>query len=159
VLASAARALFALGHHRVLLVNSDSPTLPPVLLEQAIDLLEPVRDRVVFGPATDGGYYLIGVNAVHDHLFEGVPWSTADVLARSLDRAEEIGLPSALLAPWYDVDDAESLDHLRGELSGRLPPFLPAGLRGGPALATRKLLASLECDVAPVGAGCFKDEQ
>lgn len=159
VLAGAARALFALGHRRVLLVNSDSPTLPPVLFEEAIRLLEAVGDRVVFGPATDGGYYLIGVNAVHDHLFEDVPWSTANVLARSLERATEIGLPTALLAPWYDVDDPESLDHLRGELFGRPPPFLRAGLRGGAALATRTLLVSLKCDMAPAGAGCPNDER
>jgi rSAM/selenodomain-associated transferase 1 len=146
VLAGAARALFALGHRCVILVNSDSPTLPPVLFEEAIHQLEAAGERVVFGPATDGGYYLIGMKAVHQSLFEDVPWSTADVLSRSLERASKIGLPSVLLAPWYDVDDAESLQHLRDEFSGRPPPFLTVGLRGGAALATRELLASFDRD-------------
>ena len=157
VLSGASRALFALGHRCVVLVNSDSPTLPPVLFEEAIDLLEAPGDRIVFGPATDGGYYLIGMKAVHQRLFEDVPWSTADVLSRSLERASEIGLPSILLAPWYDVDDAEGLDYLRDELSGRPPPFLTVGLRGGAALATRRLLASFDQDLEHEGVGFAND--
>jgi rSAM/selenodomain-associated transferase 1 len=156
VLSGASRALFALGHRCVVLVNSDSPTLPPVLFEDAIHLLEAAGDRIVFGPATDGGYYLVGMKAVHQRLFEDVPWSTADVLSRSLERASEIGLPSVLLAPWYDVDDAESLDHLRDELSGRPPPFT-LGLRGGAALATRRLLAAFDHDLEHNGVGFAND--
>jgi rSAM/selenodomain-associated transferase 1 len=156
VLAGAARALFALGHRCVVLVNSDSPTLPPVLIEEAIHQLEAAGDRVVFGPATDGGYYLIGMKSVHQHLFEDVPWSTADVLSRSLERALEIGLPSDLLALWYDVDDAEGLEHLRDELSGRPPPFVTADLRGGAASATRRLLASFH-DAEHEGVGFAND--
>jgi rSAM/selenodomain-associated transferase 1 len=156
-LAGAARALFALGHRCVVLVNSDSPTLPPRLIEEAIGRLDAAGDRIVFGPATDGGYYLIGMKAIHEHVFEDVPWSTPDVLSRSLERASEIGAQSVLLAPWYDVDDAESLVHLRDELAGRPPPFLTAGLRGGAAPATRRLLAAFDRDRDCAGAGLGND--
>src|SRR6516162_10985059 len=57
----AARDLFAAGCASVCLVNADSPTLPTeLLLETARRLHEP-GDRVVLGPAADGGYYLIGM--------------------------------------------------------------------------------------------------
>jgi len=156
-LSGAARSLLALGHRCVLLVNSDSPTLPPGLLEEAIRLLDAPGDRVVFGPATDGGYYLVGLKVAHARLFEDVPWSTADALSRSLERASEIGLPSKLLTPWYDVDDAESLAHLRDELAGRQLPFLATGLRGGDASATRRLLAAIDRDLDSEPAGLADD--
>ena len=127
----------------MLLVNSDSPTLPPALLEQAASALRAGGDRVVFGPATDGGYYLVGLKAAHPRLFAGIAWSTGDVLARSLARAAEIGLSAHLLDPWYDVDDFDSLAILRAEIAGHAPACA-RGLRGGPAAATRALLASPE---------------
>ena len=143
VLDGATRNLLALGHDCVLLVNSDSPTLPPALLEQAEAALREGGDRVVFGPATDGGYYLVGLKAAHPHIFADIAWSTGDVLAQSLARAAEIGLSVRLLDPWYDVDDFDSLAILRAELAG-LAPACSRGLRGGPATATRALLASPE---------------
>ena len=53
------------GHDCVLLVNGDSPTLPPRLLVQAIETLREPGDRMVLGPASDGGYYLIGLKHPH----------------------------------------------------------------------------------------------
>ena len=143
VLGGATRNLLALGHDCVLLVNSDSPTLPPALLEQAAAALREAGDRVVFGPATDGGYYLVGLKAAHARLFADIAWSTGDVLAQSLARAAEIGLPARLLDPWYDVDDFDSLAMLRAEIAGHAPACA-RGLRGGTAAATRALLASPE---------------
>ena len=144
VLLNAARGLFSRGHDCVLLINSDSPTLPPALLTQAITALRAEGDRVVFGPATDGGYYLIGLKQAHARLFEDVPWSTEKVLEKSLERAADIALPALCLAPWYDVDDAGSLDTLRGEMAGRRPGFSAGGLRGGDAPATRALLTRID---------------
>ena len=101
----------------------------------------------MFGPASDGGYYLIGLKHAHSRLFEDITWSTPTVLERSCARAAEIGLPVILLPMWYDVDDAESLAVLEAELIGRPPGFAPAGLAGGSARHTRALLA------ARLGAG------
>ena len=143
VLLSAMRSLLALRHDCVLLVNSDSPTLPPELLKRAIATLREEGDRVVFGPAIDGGYYLVGLKTAHARLFEEVPWSTQDVLSSSLERAADIDLPVTLLDAWYDVDDAASLGYLRDELAGHPPFFLPAGIAGAAAETTRRFLAGL----------------
>src|SRR5215813_3489266 len=57
----ATRDLLLAGHDCVLLVNGDSPTLPSHFLVQAIEALRSAGDRLVLGPASDGGYYLIGL--------------------------------------------------------------------------------------------------
>src|SRR4029077_19154069 len=100
----AARSLFALGHDAVCLLNSDSPTLPTALLSRAAEALAEPGDRVVLGPAEDGGYYVIGMKAPHVHLFEDIAWSTGAVAAETRRRAATLGLPVVELDPWYDVD-------------------------------------------------------
>ena len=135
----AAEDLFEAGFHSVCLVNSDSPTLPPALLVQAARALHPDGDRLVLGPAADGGYYLIGLKRPHRRLFEGIAWSTRSVLHSTLARAAEESLEVQLLPEWYDVDDAESLQVLRRELLSPAPP------EGG--VATRELLESMQATV------------
>ena len=68
----AAQALFARGHDAVCLLNADSPNLPTALLSQAAAILAESGDRVVLGPAEDGGYYLLGLKAPHPQLFQRV---------------------------------------------------------------------------------------
>ena len=86
------------------------------MLHEAVVVLRAPGDRMVLGPAEDGGYYLIGLKRVHRRLFENIAWSTESVLASTLDRAREIGLETKLLPSWYDVDDAASLSCLCQEL-------------------------------------------
>ncbi len=93
---------------------------------------------MVLGAADDGGYYLIGLKSVHRRLFEGIVWSTADVLARTMGRAAEIGLEVEMLPRWYDVDDAETLDRLCKELFASHRQDLAY-----PAPHTREYLAAL----------------
>jgi len=85
-------------------------------LEQTFDLLAAPGDRVVLGPATDGGYYLIGLKRPHRRLFQDISWSSGRVLDESIQRAREIGLEVALLPEWYDVDQASDFDRLMQEL-------------------------------------------
>ena len=65
----------------VCLVNSDSPTLPTAFLLQATHALLSPGERVVLGPAEDGGYYLLGMKRPHAHLFADIAWSTDSVAA------------------------------------------------------------------------------
>ena len=116
-LLQAAQALFAKGHRAVCLLNSDSPTLPTRLLVEAAEALAETGDRMVLGPAEDGGYYLIGIKAPHLHLFQDIAWSTAEVARETRMRASALGLPVVELDRWYDVDDAVSLRRLCGELA------------------------------------------
>jgi rSAM/selenodomain-associated transferase 1 len=116
-LLQAAQSLLAKGHDAACLLNSDSPTLPTRLLVEAAAALAEAGDRIVLGPAEDGGYYLIGIKAPHPHLFQDIAWSTAEVAAETRLRAAALGLPVVELATWYDVDDAVSLRRLCGELA------------------------------------------
>lgn len=132
-------AFLADGHDCAIMVNSDSPTLPTGFIVEAIAALRAPGDRVVLGPALDGGYYLVGLKRPHPRLFQDIAWSTPDVLARTLDRAREIGLPAVLLPGWYDVDEPQDLLRLQKEFAGQAP--CTSGVTGGPAVHTRALLA------------------
>jgi rSAM/selenodomain-associated transferase 1 len=142
VLHASTTAFLAEGHDCALVVNADSPTLPARVVEQAIAALRAPGDRAVFGPASDGGYYLIGLKRPHARLFEDIAWSTPTVLAQSRERAAEIGLPIVLLPTWYDVDDAETLGVLEAELAGTAPAFAPPGIVGAEPRHTRAMLAA-----------------
>jgi uncharacterized protein len=116
-LKQAAADLLAAGYRGVCLVNSDSPTLPTKILIETAEILLQSEDRLVLGPCSDGGYYLVGLKRQHDHVFEDIAWSTDQVLRQTLDRAQEIDLPVTLMPEWYDIDDAASLHHLLIELA------------------------------------------
>jgi rSAM/selenodomain-associated transferase 1 len=129
-------ALLDEGHDCVLLVNGDSPTLPTRFLVQAIEALRERGDRMVLGPASDGGYYLIGLKYPHRRLFTDIAWGTDTVARATCERAAEIALATTLLPEWYDVDDVETLGWLREELAGRSTRFRG----GGAAPASRAFL-------------------
>jgi uncharacterized protein len=112
----AAEDLFALGFASVCLINSDSPTVPSQnFAEAALELAEPA-DRIVLGPADDGGYYLIGLKKMRRRLFEEIDWSTRQVLGQTKERAAELGVSVHELAGGFDVDDRATLLRLRDEL-------------------------------------------
>jgi rSAM/selenodomain-associated transferase 1 len=142
VLQASMAAFLADGHDGAIMVNGDSPTLPTRLVEQAIAALREPGDRVVLGPALDGGYYLVGLKNPHPRLFEDIPWSTPEVLARTLRRADEIGVPVTLLPIWYDVDEPQDFLRLQAELSGQAQGIC-AAVASGPAIHTRAFLAAL----------------
>jgi uncharacterized protein len=118
----AARAMLGAGYGAACLLNSDSPTLPTALLVQAARALLAPGERVVLGPAEDGGYYLIGMQHPHASLFADIAWSTHGVAAATLARATALGLEVITLPTWYDVDDAATLGRLAAEISGDAPP-------------------------------------
>ena len=106
-----------LGCAGVMAIDSDTPTLPTHCLQQAIALLTRPDVDVVIGPSDDGGYYLIGIRAMHRDLFIDMPWSTSAVLPETVRRAEALGLRVAWLPAWFDVDTPEDLARLRTMLS------------------------------------------
>ena len=138
-LGQAIRHLLDLGHAGAILVNSDSPTLPPAILRAAVGAVRS-RDSVVLSPAQDGGYTLVGMSRLHSRIFEEIPWSTAAVYRVTLERAAEIGVPVANVAAWYDVDDLEMLELLERELAGERLTFAAPGMTGANAPATRRFL-------------------
>jgi rSAM/selenodomain-associated transferase 1 len=92
-----------------IVIGSDAPGLTPELLREAHALLE--KFEVVIGPATDGGYYLIGFSRPIPFAFEGIPWSTPTVLSETLERLGAHGIEPTLLPVLTDIDTPEDLDH------------------------------------------------
>ena len=92
----------------MVVIGTDSPDLPLEYIEEAMRLIEEGADAV-FGPADDGGYYLVALNRTQAELFRDIPWSTDRALETSLQRAREAGLSTSLLPMWYDVDSIEDL--------------------------------------------------
>ena len=135
--------LLAAGHGAVCLLNADSPTLPASLLRDAVEALGRPGERVVLGPAVDGGYTLIGVQRPLRELFNGISWSTGRVFRQTMARAAALSLPVETVKPWYDVDDGLALAWLLRELLGDGMSPLRNGMTGAPAPRTRAYLSFL----------------
>jgi rSAM/selenodomain-associated transferase 2/rSAM/selenodomain-associated transferase 1 len=113
-MARAARSAFDSGSTAAVVVGTDCPDLSPDVLGGAFAGLD--RADVVVGPATDGGYYLIGMAASAAAksipcIFEGIPWGSGEVLSRTLLRAEVAGVTLEQLRQLPDVDRPEDLVH------------------------------------------------
>jgi rSAM/selenodomain-associated transferase 1 len=106
----AVETMFSRGYRQTLLIGTDVPTLPLEHFKQALALLD--QHDLILGPALDGGYYLIGMNRTIPELFTDMPWSTDQVLRLTQDRAAQLGLKTALLQPWRDVDTLADLEAL-----------------------------------------------
>ena len=118
---------------RIVLIGSDSPTLPTKFVRDAFEKLETVDG--VIGPARDGGYYLIGLRCPCPELFADIAWSGPDVLRQTLTQARRAGFDLQLLKEWYDVDEPEDLLCLKEEIrelraadSSEFPPRTSAFL-------------------------------
>ncbi|TDM09706.1 MAG: glycosyltransferase [Ideonella sp. MAG2] len=92
----------------VLLVGTDCPALSPAHLQAAAQALRQGAD-VVCQAAEDGGYVLIGMHQPQPVLFADMPWSTAEVMARTRTRAQGAGLRLHELPALWDVDNPEDL--------------------------------------------------
>ena len=88
-------------------VGTDVPDLTAGLVEEAFEGLS--NADLVIGPAEDGGYYLLALKRPIPELFEGVPWSTAEVLSRTLAAARRLGLEARTLETLRDVDTLDDL--------------------------------------------------
>lgn len=134
-MATALRECGAEAGAPVCIIGTDSPHLPPEVLDQAFAAL--ARVPVVLGPAGDGGYYLIGARGPLPPIFDQMRWGTEEVLAETLRRLEAAGLPYELLPFWYDIDLPADLRLL----AAHLPALQRA--RPGTCAATAALLAEL----------------
>jgi rSAM/selenodomain-associated transferase 1 len=113
---SAASHAFTRGHGPVVVVGTDSPTLPTSFVERAIASLSAGEADVALGPTEDGGYYLVGLRQKFGGLFRNVEWSTPRVYRQTAGNAARLGLRVLELPRWYDVDTRADLLRLRDEL-------------------------------------------
>ena len=122
-MANAFADVFAMGFDRAVLIGCDLPDLPADHVCQGYANLEDAQ--VVLGPATDGGYYLIGFRkeSFSHALFSDIRWGAPAVLSETFDRARATDLQTALIDPWPDIDTVEDLKrfYLRNAQTGRAP--------------------------------------
>jgi hypothetical protein len=123
------------GADRAVAVGADSPTLPVEYVREAFHLLEEVD--LVLGPATDGGYYLVGCRHPLP-IFAGIDWGGAGVLGQTVARLTDPEWKLAILPPWYDVDTPEGW----AMLTGHIKALRRAGLDPG-VPATEQLLEAM----------------
>lgn len=112
-LEAAFRQGFASGAAKLAVIGSDCPWVTPEDVEEAWRLLE--GNDLVLGPAEDGGYWLIALKAPHPGLFDGIAWSTGEVLTQTMAKATELKLKCQLLRVLSDVDTVEDwqrVEHL-----------------------------------------------
>ncbi len=99
-----------MARRRVLLIGTDAPALGASVLRAAAAALH--THDVVFVPAFDGGYVLVGLRRLVPALFEGMTWSTPQVMQHSRERLAQAGIGHAELAPLADIDVPPDLAHL-----------------------------------------------
>lgn len=106
---NALQAAFQEGATQVIIIGSDCPGVTTDLLKSAQEKLE--QHEVVLGPATDGGYYLLGMNAFYPSLLQGIAWSTESVATQTRQQAIAAGLTLGELTTLSDVDYLEDWQH------------------------------------------------
>ena len=118
-LAQVISQLIKQGYTKVIAFNTDGPSLPPEIIQKAVYLLD--KHDLVFGPAEDGGYYLVGQKQYHPNIFTQIDWSTSRVLKQTLAKTAKTGLNIALLPSWYDIDTIDDIERLHTELKTLAP--------------------------------------
>lgn len=98
---------------QVLLIGSDVPRLDAACIRQARQALQ--KHSAVFTPAYDGGYALVGASRPIPEVFEGITWSTAEVMAQTRLRLKEVGIDHVELPAVHDIDYPEDLIHVPEE--------------------------------------------
>lgn len=122
---------FSGGAESVLLLGADSPTLPPLVLDQAIATL--TQHDAVLGPCDDGGYYLLGLRRAYPTLFRDINWGSSTVARQTRRRAADEGIDLHELQSWYDLDQFSDLTRASRDLADAIS--FP-----GPAAEALKLL-------------------
>jgi len=92
------------GAAPAVLVGMDTPQLTAGLLAEAAESLCAEGTDAVLGPASDGGYWAIGLRTADPRVFEGVPMSADDTGDRQRERLAELGLAWAELEQLRDID-------------------------------------------------------
>ncbi len=108
-MAGALERAFSRGFRRAVLIGSDTPHMGADTIRRALQSL--VTSDMVLGPASDGGYYLVGFRApgYRPELFRGIPWSTDMVFAETAERARRAGLQVGLCKELTDIDTIDDL--------------------------------------------------
>lgn len=97
-------------HQHVIIIGTDAPDLQAAHLQQAASAL--ATHDAVFAPAHDGGYVMIGLSRAMPSLFEGVAWSTSEVMAQTREKLTALNASCFELPAFFDIDEASDLRHV-----------------------------------------------
>jgi glycosyltransferase A (GT-A) superfamily protein (DUF2064 family) len=106
------------GHPNVVILGSDSPTLPV----HHIRFLLHCKADVALGPTRDGGYYGIACRKIRPTMLDDVRWSTGDALQDTVRAVGRCGLSCVLGPEWFDIDTQEDL--CRSESGDQIIKFI-----------------------------------
>ena len=109
---------FEVANHSVVIIGIDCPNLNELILKEAFSACE--NHDLVMGPATDGGYYLIGLNYLINELFININWGTSEVLRTTKNIAKQLSLKVYYLPVLQDIDRPEDLQLLSRDDSSKL---------------------------------------
>jgi len=98
---------FDLGYEHIIIIGSDLPNISTSIIESGFEKLN--SKDLVFGPADDGGYYLLGMSQMTSSVFEDKPWSQSSLLRLTLDELNQQGKSVSLLETLNDIDTYEDL--------------------------------------------------
>jgi rSAM/selenodomain-associated transferase 1 len=98
---------FAQGYEKIIVIGSDLPDISKEVIEAGFDQLN--ANEIVFGPADDGGYYLLGMSEMTHSIFENKPWSQSTLLNLTLQELSEQQKSVELLPTLNDIDTFEDL--------------------------------------------------
>jgi hypothetical protein len=90
----------------VVLIGSDCPAITTDILNQAHQHLSNGKDAIL-GPASDGGYYLIGLKKQNSHIFQDITWGEGNVAERTRQNFTDLGLDYVELEKLPDIDTPE----------------------------------------------------
>lgn len=92
---------------KAIIVGTDLPDISSDILNKSFELLN--DSDIVIGPATDGGYYLLGMKKIYKELFSNMPWSSDILFDKTLNVIKELGLEASILPELSDIDTEEDL--------------------------------------------------
>ncbi len=92
-------------HQKAVIIGSDCASLTVSIINDGFRHLDP--NDFVMGPAMDGGYYLLGMNAFYPEVFQDIEWSTETVAAYTIDKIDAINKSFSLLPLLSDIDHEE----------------------------------------------------
>ena len=95
------------GYDNVILIGSDLPNISKEIIDTGFDTL--TNNDIVFGPAEDGGYYLIGMSKMNTSIFENKPWSQSELLTVTLAQLKEQQQKVGFIETLNDIDTFEDL--------------------------------------------------
>jgi rSAM/selenodomain-associated transferase 1 len=101
------RKIISSGYKKASLVGADIPALSGAIIQKSFELLS--DKDIVYGPAKDGGYYLVGMSKLVKEIFENVPWSSEVTLKKSIEEAERHGYSVAFTEALSDIDTFEDV--------------------------------------------------